>query len=396
MLPRRQLYVRQLDRSVGVSLARLSALEGLARSTILGVLPLVAIDALDTKSRVSIAYLVGTAVALLVTLNLGTVEGWISRKWTVTLGLLSLIVAAAVFATSDSSVLAIGIALQAIAASTFSVGLSLYIMDFVDKRELTRNESKRMVYNAAAWLIGPSLGVWLLDNVGRSAPFIFSIALTVLTIVVFWYLRLSSYPVLSPAKSVASNPLKTVPRFFSQKKLRISYTIILVRSIFWASVFVYGPLYVREAGLANWVSGAFLSGMAALLFFAPVVSRLVSAFGVRALMSAGFSLIALGCTGLGVLGEPRPFGLVLWGVAAVGAGAIDVVGNVPFMRLVKPRERVPMTTVFSTWRQVSAMIAPAIAALVLIALPFRFYYAILAMLAVVAVVVVSYLPRRLS
>ncbi|MEZ5341771.1 MAG: hypothetical protein R2706_10040 [Acidimicrobiales bacterium] len=34
-----------------------------------------------------------------------------------------------------------------------------------------------------------------------------------------------------------------------------------------------------------------------------------------------------------------PISLVFWLAAAVGGAAVDVLGNIPFMRMVKPRER---------------------------------------------------------
>lgn len=59
---------------------------------------------------------------------------------------------------------------------------------------------------------------------------------------------------------------------------------------------------------------------------------------------------------------PEPYGIVFWILGAVGGAVLDIVGNIPFMRMVKPRRRNAMTAVFSTWREVSALITPAIAA----------------------------------
>ena len=65
------------------------------------------------------------------------------------------------------------------------------------------------------------------------------------------------------------------------------------------------------------------------------------------------------------------------------------------MRTVKRSDRVPMTTVFSSWRDVSALAAPAFAALVLLAFPFWVFYLLLAVLALLTAGSVSYLPRRI-
>ncbi len=75
--------------------------------------------------------------------------------------------------------------------------------------------------------------------------------------------------------------------------------------------------------------------------------------------------------------------------------AIDVVNNIPFMRTVRPRQRVEMTTVFSTWREMSALLAPAIAAAILLIAPFWTFYLLLATLAFITAAVATHLPRRI-
>jgi len=75
---------------------------------------------------------------------------------------------------------------------------------------------------------------------------------------------------------------------------------------------------------------------------------------------------------------------------------IDVVGNIPFMRMVKPRERVAMATVFSTWREMSALLSPLLAALILgVGLPFAAFFVLIAVLTGGAATLALWLPRRL-
>ena len=85
----------------------------------------------------------------------------------------------------------------------------------------------------------------------------------------------------------------------------------------------------------------------------------------------------------------------MWLFTVTGAVALDVLGNIPFMRTVKPRERIPMTTVFSTWREVSSLGAPMVAGLVLLVAPFRIYYLVVAVLCLVTAVYSRSLPRRI-
>ena len=123
------------------------------------------------------------------------------------------------------------------------------------------------------------------------------------------------------------------------------------------TVFIYGPIYVVEAGLPNWVAGAFLSVVSSLLVISPLIRRLASRFGtrpgdyLRALVDRHVAMVAL----LYGIGEAKPIGLLFWVLASVGGAVVDVLGNIPFMRLVKPRERTEMTMIFSTWREGSAV-----------------------------------------
>ena len=48
------------------------------------------------------------------------------------------------------------------------------------------------------------------------------------------------------------------------------------------------------------------------------------------------------------------------------ARMLDVLGNIPFMRLVRPRERPEMTSVLTVGRDLSFVLTPALAAIVLL------------------------------
>ena len=74
---------------------------------------------------------------------------------------------------------------------------------------------------------------------------------------------------------------------------------------------------------------------------------------------------------------------------------LDVLGNIPFMRMVKPRERTEMTMIFSTWREGSELLTPLAAAIILLMAPFEYYYLFLGALLLLAAFASSYLPKRL-
>ena len=395
MLLQRPHLLQQLDGNAGRSLAMLGGFEGVGRSIMVGLMPLVALEALGSKQAVTWAYVGGGIIALTVTLNVGRLESWMPRRWVVTVGISSLVVAAAIFLTVDNGFLAIGIGLVAVAASIFSVCLSLFIMEYIDKADLVSNESRRMIYNGLGWTVGPILGMWLYSSVDERLPFVVAMVMAGFTLTFFWVLRLGANPVLTQPKTRAPSPLKNIPRFFGQRYLRIAYVITLVRSMFWVTFFVYGPMYVVEAGLSRVWVGVMISAASTMLVFSPLVERSAVRFSARRVIVAGFLVTGSGMGILAGMGEARAAGVPVWLFTVTGAVALDVLGNIPFMRTVKPRERIPMTTVFSTWREVSSLGAPMVAGLVLLVAPFRIYYLVVAVLCLVTAVYSRSLPRRI-
>ena len=70
----------------GIPLARLNAFECFSRALLVGVIPLLALEALGSKQAVTHAYLLASLLTLSVTLNFASLERRLQRRWVVTLG----------------------------------------------------------------------------------------------------------------------------------------------------------------------------------------------------------------------------------------------------------------------------------------------------------------------
>ncbi len=395
MFHRRPVALNQLAGNTSLNLARMSGIEGFSRSVLVSILPLVALETLGSKENVALAYLMAGVLTLCITLNLGTLERLIQRRWLVTLGACIVVVAAAFLYTRSTILLPLGIGLRSAAASIYTVCMSLYIMDYIGKKELTLNESRRMQYTGAAWFIGPFAGSWLVENGMADVPFLLSMIAASIMLGFFWKLRLGDNKVVARAQSQAKNPWHAIKRYSGQKRLRIAYGITLSRSCFWVTLFVYGPIYLIESGLPVWSAGVLLSSVSGLLFFSPTIGRASQRFGTRRVIYVGLSLTGLSLVALGMLGEPTPWAVVFWVTGAFGGVLLDVLGNIPFMRSVKARERVAMTTVFSTWREASELLTPLLVSAVLVVFPFHVFFFVLAAMHFSSALSTSYLPRRL-
>lgn len=395
MFDKRPTGLQAFSGDAGTPLARLNALEGFSRALLVGVIPLLALQALGSKEAVTRAYLLASILTLLITLNFATLERLLHRRWVVSLGSGFIIIAALIFMLGDGLEIAVAIGLQSAAASLFSVCLSLYIMDYIGKKDLVYSESRRLFYTGIAWIIGPSLGIWLWNEVLPWSVFALTMLSSASMLAFFWYLRLGKSEVISKAKKSSVNPLKVIPRYFSQPALRIAYMITLSRSTFWMSLFIFGPIYVVDAGLPAWMAGALLSFTSGLLLFSPLIRGLSARRGTRFMIVTGFVICGSAMVMLYLTAEPKAIGLLYWVLASIGGAIIDVLGNIPFMRMVKAHERTEMTMIFSTWRETSQLLTPLLATLVLLFTDIEVYYLVLAVILFSAGIAATYLPRRL-
>ena len=395
MFDRRPAALLVVSGRAGESFARLNALEGIARSLLMGVIPLLALEVLGSKEMVTRAYLLASILTLTITLNFAALERLLQRRWVVTLGVACTMIGMTILLLGDGPIMALGIGLQQAAASLFSVCLSLYIMDYIGKRELIYTETRRMLYAGIVWMVGPTLGLWLWENAASWAPFALTVFASVGMLSYFWYLRLGHGKGIQKARSRPANVFKIIPRYFKQRPLRIAYWITMSRSMFWVTLFIYGPIYVIEARLPTWVAGGLLSLASALLLISPLIRRFAGRVGTRLTIIYALVLIGSSMLMLYFIGEPKLIGLVFWVSAALGGVTLDVLGNIPFMRMVKPRERIEMTMIFSTWREGSQLLTPLMASLVLLFAPFEIFYVLLALFLFGAAIKASYLPRRL-
>ena len=223
--------------------------------------------------------------------------------------------------------------------------------------------------------MGPIVGVWLL-NWWTPAPFILAGGFAVAQIVLFWWLRLGNGKQISRARKDTPMPLAYLGRFAAQPRLVAGWMFAVIRSCGWWVYVVYLPIYCVENGLPDVVGAAALSASNMFLFVAPAMLLLVRKLGVRASVSSAFVLGgALFVLAYGVSGLPWVVVGILFSASATLI-MLDVCGGLPFLMAVKPSERTEMSAVYSSYRDVSGILTPAFAALVLTVMPLAGIFAV--------------------
>ncbi|MEQ8443855.1 MAG: MFS transporter [Alphaproteobacteria bacterium] len=359
--------------------AILGATEAFPRGLLSTVLPIAMYRVLQDAAVVSEVYFALGLMSFLATLLCPVVARIVPRRWLYTGGVLILGGGSALVGIGLSDMgfgglfrpgvlVPVGLAGTMVGTVVVAVCFNAYVMDFVERHSLGRSETLRLFYSAACWTLGPLVSVALL-KLWAPAPFFVAAVASLVLLGVFWRLRLGNGKAIQRAKRRAVNPLSYLSRFVHQPRLVVGWVFAVMRSVAWWAYYVYMPILVIESGYDEMVSGIAIAGSNALLFSTPLMLKWMYRHSVRFAIVCGFLGSAVFFTAATVLvGQSW----VAVGSLFVGTAfliLLDVSAGLPFLMAVRPSERTEMSAVYSTFRDVSGIIAPAFAWLVLLVAP---------------------------
>lgn len=319
----------------------------------------------------------------------------IGRRWVYTTGGISLILSAFLMMPQVLALQVPGMALRVFGVVCFNICLNLYILDTLKGAQLNRLEPLRMLAAAVPWCFGPALGVQLAASVEHWVPLVLSQGFVVVLLIFFWVLRTREDSPLPVMRRPPPNPVTHIWSFLSRPRLRLSYVIAITRSTYWSMLFTYGPIYCIEMGLGEVVGGYLVSAANAFLFSAPLIGMLGRRAGIRRLIVGSFILTATAGFGAALFAGLPWVGLAFLLLGAFGAFVLDVTGNVPFLRLVRPSERQTMTPVFATYREFSDCVPPGLFSILLRYFPLPVVFLTTGVAQAAAALYALRLPRRL-
>ena len=355
--------LRPVSRSANLTsffLGLLYGLENLPRAFVVTIIAYDVLRLMGNEAMASFLLALVAIASLLVTLNAGKLIRMMTRKWVFTLAVAALAAAGLLTMSQDPILFSLGLFCRNAGAGLTLVILSLYVLDFVPTEDLAQAESRRLVFAGGVWMVGPPLGVYVWQTFGPTVAYALTVPAAVLLLAVFWALRLREADNVDPEPT--RQPVNTVAvlrHYFQDSNLTIAYFIAVTRSVYFVAVFTYVPMYIVGAGLDEALGGYFISASTLSLFVGPFLTRFVPRIGVRRLIMGAFVFAAFCLIVAGSLTREQAWlvvGLIL--LSTLSATVLDVVGNLPFMRLVQPEERTAMSVVFYTWRDVSFALTP--------------------------------------
>jgi MFS family permease len=389
-LPR--AVVRTLSRPGPWTFAVLSAIEGLSRASLAAVIPLLAFDIMGNARDVSALFTAVGWVALATSFALP----WMVRRFRIrriyALGGALLIVAPLLYWTSTVPGWAAGQMMRVFALACVNIGISLYIMAYIPKRQLGRSEPLRTFCAAFSWSLGPWLGVMLATEFAPAFAYLFSMGCAVLFLAYMLSLPLGDPLATGPAAR-PTTPWRNVRRFLAQPRLNLAWLLNFGREFWWVMFFIYGPIYMVQAGESQETGALILSCGTAFLFVTPLMGWVGRKIGLRRFFMTCYAVAGTATILIAVFFDQHWIAAGFLLLGALCGVSMDSVGHVPFLRAVRARERPEMTMVFGTYKDLAGLIPTALFTLLLSFLPLSAVFAATGLVLYGAVLLARFIPR---
>jgi MFS family permease len=375
--------------------AVLYMLESTTRALVLTVMPLQAKEIFVTDAHVTTLYLCVTVFGLFAGFGVPLLIHRYRRRWVYSMGLLLGGLAVVALAFDDPIGQFTGQIMRTLSGTACIIALTLYVLDFIPRADLVRYEPLKLLLGCLPWGLGPLVGVTLYNSCGAWSVAAVGMGAALIAVSLFAYLRLTENPAVAAATKPPPNPIKSIGRFFGQPRLRLAWTIAFGRSGWWSLFFVYPALYFHDKGVADFWAG-FVTGAAnILLVLAPLFGWVARRVGIRlpiivAFFGAGLTTLAIPFA----FDTPLLVGILLL-VAAFFVVMLDSLGNIPFLRAVRPLERPQMMSVYRTYIDIGNLLPFVVFWALLQFFDQRAVYIAYGLLMLVVGVLAKYLPRSM-
>jgi MFS transporter, ACDE family, multidrug resistance protein len=376
-------------------LALLASLDAVARAVLLSVFPVLLYRALENAEAVSSVYFLIGFVALVGGLLTPWLTRLATRRWVFTFGTSLYLASAGLGFLENQASLVLALLCYSLAAVIVFVCLNAYILDFIVRAELGRVETLRMFYSALAWSIGPAIGVWLMKW-WPPAPFILSGVAALILLSTFWWMRLGNGKFIKRSGQPAPNSFRYLRRFLRQRRLVAGWLFAVLKSAAWWVYIIYLPIYAVKNGLGEELGGIALSLSNGLLFATPLMLRWMQRHSVRRAVRTGFMASALAFAIAAGLADHPSLAVASLFLGSIFLILLDISAGLPFLMAVKPSERIEMSAIYSNYSNLSAIVTPGIAWLVLIAAPLPGIFAAAAIWLILAWAVADGVHPRLG
>jgi ACDE family multidrug resistance protein len=345
--------------------AIIGGIEAVVRGIALSIYPLLMYRAWGDAMVVSQLYFMVGVLSLMTGLAVPLATRHVPRRFVYSAGA-SLFVLSACFGVAGGKLTTAALLCHVMGTATVFVCFNAYVLDNVPKVEFGRLESLRLSFGGFGWTVGPVLGVWLVQF-WHGAPFLIVALAALVMLGAFWWLRIGQgrVTVTHTGRRNSPNPLAYLRRFVGQPRLVAGWLLPVLRSCGWWVYTVYVGIYAVQNGLGDQVGGVASSVANAGLFMAPLILRWMQRRSLREAVRTGFLFSGAGFVLASCVSSLPWATIAVLMLASFFLVLLDVCAGLPFLMSVKPSQRTEMSAVYSSFRDVSGILTPGMAWLVL-------------------------------
>ncbi len=380
----------------GLTLAGIYGLDNISRAVLSSVVSINGLELFGSAYGLSISFFISSIVCIPIILSAGFLIQVFSRRILFSISCLVAFMSVPLFLLNTTEGFILANIFRMGSAGIIMMCISLYTMDFISKNQLASAESRKIFMAGGAYVLFPGIGTWSYVNIGQEAPYLLSGGFIILLGLVFWILRIKEAEQIRKPKEKHLSIRKNLMIYFRNPHMRIAYLIALARSSAWVVFFIYGPVYLLNLGIETQYIGFIMGAIISILFFSSYFARLATFLGIRQTIFYSFLLSGVCFAFVGILPPSIFFGILLLVIATLGIDMLDIIGNIPFMRMVTPKIRTEMTTVFSTWREFSLVLTPGISALILTIFSVSGVFSVLGFVLIASAFLTKGMPLRVD
>ena len=273
-------------------------------------------------------------------------------------------------ATNVYLIIFIGVIISVFASLRGEV-FGIIIADKSRKKEVSKNEGAIYTFFNLAWLIGPLVAGFIAKLYGFNKVFMWAAGFLLLSLILF-----KEFDLKDKRKSRVSEQsfFSLIKEFFSNKQLFYVYLISGGISLWWAFIYIYGPIYIIEQGFGREFVGIFLFSVAIpLVLLEYVFGKLASKIGMRKVFVLGYLLMGVSAIICFFVSNPFVlFGFVL--LASVGASMLEPTTEAYFFDITPASQRDKFYGVYNTTIDVFYSLSTFLAGLVLLWFSFNYLF----------------------
>lgn len=260
-----------------------------------------------------------------------------------------------------------------------SLRVSLYgviVRDSTSDKLVSRNEGLIYTFMNLSWFITPIVAGYIASEFGVRTVFIFSAIMFLFSIL---FLRIFKVQDPNMKKKPDKKPLKLFLNYFKNRDRVFSYILGGGIDFWWVLIYIYIPIKIFESGLPDTTIGYFLGAVIVpLILIEYYVGKKAGKKGFKGIFITGYSI--LGFSALICFFIPNLYIiLIILSLASFGAGMLEPTTEAYFFDIIKKDEREKFYSSYNTAIDAGSFFARAIAAVVLLILPFNFVFILFAL-----------------